>query len=200
MLHKRNNETLKALSIFIACLFLILTSMLSVSKAKITEKNAYDFEFVSIDGLQMKLASYKNKVLLVVNTASQCGFTGQYSDLQTLWNKYKDKGLIVIGVPSADFGNQEFNSNKKVKEFCSVNFNIDFPMTQISSITGDKAHPFFRWAADTVGIIGKPRWNFHKFLIDPEGKMVEWFSSTTGPMSAKVTATIETQIAKIKPE
>ena len=200
MLYKRNNKTLKASSIFIACLFLVLASMLSVSKAKITEKNAYDFEFVSIDGLQMKLASYKNKVLLVVNTASQCGFTGQYSDLQTLWNKYKDKGLIVIGVPSADFGNQEFNSNKKVKEFCSVNFNIDFPMTQISSITGDKAHPFFKWAADTVGIIGKPRWNFHKFLIDPEGKVVEWFSSTTGPMSAKVTATIETQIAKIKSE
>lgn len=196
MQHEKKKISLSALSIVITCLFLVPIFVTSVSEAK----NAYDFEFVSIDGLPMKLASYKNKVLLVVNTASKCGFTGQYSGLQTLWSKYKERGLIVIGVPSADFGNQEFNSNEKVKEFCSVNFNIEFPITQISSVIGDKAHPFFKWANHSVGIIGKPRWNFHKFLVGPEGQLVEWFSSTTKPMSKKITEIIESQIAKIKPE
>ena len=197
MLYKKNKTFSYVLSIFAICLSLLLTIVPLGSKTKVTEKNAYDFEFVSIDGVPMKLAKYKNKVLLVVNTASQCGFTGQYSELQALWNKYEDRGLIVIGVPSADFGNQEFNSNKKVKEFCSVNFNINFPMTHISKVVGDNAHPFFQWATDNVGVIGTPRWNFHKFLIDSKGRIADWFSSTTSPSSEKIIKAIEVQLSKI---
>jgi glutathione peroxidase len=199
VLNKKIITSLKIVSLFITILFSVVIFVPLVAEAKNISKSAYDFEFVSIDGLPMKLADYKNKVLLVVNTASHCGFTGQYSDLQTLWSTYREKGLVVVGVPSGDFGSQEFGSNKKVKEFCSVNFNINFPMTAISRVTGNKAHPFFTWAVDNVGVIGTPRWNFHKFLIDPEGRVADWFSSTTRPLAGKITKAIEDQITNIKP-
>ena len=122
--------------------------------------SAFDFSFPSIDGAQLDLSDYRGKALLVVNTASRCGFTPQYTGLQTLWSDYRDKGLVVIGVPSDNFGGQELDSEAEVKQFCEVNFNIDFPMTAITQIKGDSAHPFYKCAKEQVGMMGKPKWNF----------------------------------------
>ena len=155
------------------------------------EKLAYDFNFNDLDGSTLKLSEYKNKVIVVVNVASQCGFTKQYTGLQTLWNRYKAKGLIVLGVPSNDFGQQEPGTETEIKEFCKINFDIDFPMTAKEQVKGSSAHPFYKWASDEVGIIGKPRWNFHKYLIGGDGKLVNWFSSPTSLSSNKVTNAIK---------
>jgi glutathione peroxidase len=160
--------------------------------------NAHDFEFKSIDGGILKLSKYRNKVLLIVNTASRCGFTPQYTALQNLWDQYKTKGLVVIGVPSGDFGNQELASNERIKDFCEVNFNINFPLTTRSHVKGSKAHPFYKWANKQVGFTGTPRWNFHKFLIGPNGKVIDWFASTTKPSSPKIKSKIEGQLSLIK--
>ena len=160
-------------------------------------KNAHDFEFKSIDGKILKLSEYKNKVILVVNTASRCGFTPQYTALQNLWDHYKTRGLVVIGVPSGDFGNQELASNEKIKNFCEVNFNINFPMTERSHVKGAKAHPFYKWANKKVGFTATPRWNFHKFLIGPKGQVMDWFASTTKPSSQKIKSKIEEQLSLI---
>jgi len=163
-----------------------------------TSINAHEFQFKSIDGEELKLSKYTNKVLLVVNTASRCGFTPQYTALQNLWDQYKNKGLVVIGVPSSDFGNQELSSDEKIKNFCEVNFNINFPMTTRSHVKGPKAHPFYKWANKQVGFTGTPRWNFHKFLIGPKGQIIDWFASTTKPGSLKIKSKIEKQLSLIK--
>ena len=125
---------------------------------------------------------------MVVNTASVCGFTGQYDGLQSLWESYKDKGLVVVGVPSNDFGRQEPGSKEEIKEFCEVNFNVNFPMTSKVVVKGDEAHPFYQWANN---VAGGPMWNFHKYLITPDGEMVKGFSSLVGPESKKLTKAIE---------
>ena len=129
------------------------------------EKVFYDFSIESIDGQIINLSEYKNKVVLLVNTASYCGFTKQYEDLQELWEKYKSKGLVVFGVPSNSF-NQEKNSNNDVKEFCEVNFNINFPLSSIYEVKGKNAHEIFKWAKDNHGSSAVPKWNFHKILIN----------------------------------
>lgn len=157
--------------------------------------SAYDFEFTSIDGETLPLSSFAGKVVMVVNTASFCGFTGQYEGLQTLYDRYKDRGLVILGVPSNDFGQQEPGSTKEIKEFCSTKFNVTFPMTTKYSVVGDEAHPFYKWAADELGGTAKPRWNFHKYLIGPDGKLVDWFSTVTGPGSSRVQASIEKLLA-----
>jgi len=162
------------------------------------KQNAHKFEFNSIDGGVLALQKFDNKVLLIVNTASHCGFTPQYNDLQNLWDQYKDKGLVVIGVPSGDFGNQELDSNVKIKNFCKVNFNVNFPMASRSHIKGQKAHPFYKWANKQVGFTGRPRWNFHKFLIGPQGHLVDWFASTTKPTSTKIKSKVEEQLSLIR--
>ena len=133
---------------------------------------------------------YKNKVILVVNTASYCGFTKQYDELQELWDLYKSRGLIVIGVPSNSF-NQEKNSNNDVKEFCEVNFNINFPLTTITEVKGENAHELFKWAKDNYGKSAVPKWNFHKILIDKNGNVNDTFASFTNPMSKKIIKKIE---------
>jgi glutathione peroxidase len=156
-----------------------------------TQANAHDFSFKSIDGEQLPLSSYRGKAVMIVNTASRCGFTKQYSALQEVWEQYRDRGLVVLGVPSGDFGNQELATEKQIKNFCSVNFNIDFPMTEKTSVSGENAHEFYKWARDSLGGIAKPRWNFHKYLIDPRGNLVDWFSSPTSPTSTKVRRAIE---------
>ena len=120
----------------------------------------------------------------MVNTASRCGFTKQYADLQDLWERFQECGLVVLGVPSNDFGSQEPGSEREIKTFCEVNFNVDFPMTSKVQVKGDDAHPFYRWAGGEVGALGKPRWNFHKYLIGPDGRLVEWFSTPTKPTSS----------------
>lgn len=155
---------------------------------------AHQFSFTSINGTQLSLGEFAGKLLLVVNTASRCGFTPQYDQLQALWEKYRDQGLVVLGVPSNDFGRQELDSSAAIKEFCSVNFAIDFPMTERSLVKGDAAHPFYLWAAEQVGRAGRPRWNFHKYLIGPDGQMIDWFSSMTGPDSEKMRQAIEANL------
>jgi glutathione peroxidase len=154
-------------------------------------QTAWDFEFKSIDGQPMRLADFKGKEVLVVNTASFCGFTGQYEGLQALYDKYKDRGLVVLGVPSNDFGQQEPGSEKEIKTFCETKFNVTFPMTEKYDVIGDEAHPFYKWAAETLGAGARPRWNFHKYLIAPDGRLVDWFSTVTGPSSNRVQAAIE---------
>ena len=154
------------------------------------EKVFYDLSIESIDGKIINLSEYKNKVILLVNTASYCGFTKQYEDLQELWDKYKSKGLIVFGVPSNSF-NQEKNNNNDVKEFCEVNFNINFPLSSIYEVKGKNAHEIFKWAKDNHGNSAVPKWNFHKILINKSGKVEDTFASFTKPKSNKIIKKIE---------
>ncbi len=154
------------------------------------EKVFYDFKIESITGETIDFKEYKNKVILIVNTASYCGFTKQYTDLQELWDKYKSRGLIVLGVPSNSF-NQEKNKNSEVKEFCKVNFNINFPLSVITEVKGDNAHDLFKWAKNNHGKSAIPKWNFHKILINKEGKVEDTFTSFTNPKSKKLVSKIE---------
>ena len=154
------------------------------------KKLAYDFSFKDLDGTEFKLSEYKEKVLIVTNVASYCGFTSQYEDLQTVWEKYEKRGVIVIGVPSNSF-NQEKSTNKEIKNFCEAKFGISFPMTQKVEVKGQNAHPFFKWANDNYGNKAVPKWNFHKIIISKDGKVFDTFSSMTNPTSKKFTKSIE---------
>jgi glutathione peroxidase len=157
---------------------------------------AFDFAFTSIEGKPMPLAAFKGKPLLVVNTASFCGYTPQYQGLQSLWRRYRDKGLVVIGVPSNDFGAQEPKEEAAIKEFCELNYEVDFPLTTKQVVKGGAAHPFYQWAAAAGGEAAKPKWNFHKLLIGPDGALVKAFPSAIEPMSGEVTAAVEGLLAK----
>ena len=154
------------------------------------EKVFYDFEIKDISGEIINFTDYKDKVILVVNTASFCGFTKQYEDLQILWEEYNPKGLIVLGIPSNSF-NQENSNNNEVKEFCETNFNITFPITEITNVKGENAHEIFKWAKENYGNSAVPKWNFHKILINKEGKIQGTFNSFTKPISKKITSEIE---------
>ncbi len=153
-------------------------------------KLIYDFKINSITGEVINFSDYQNKVILLVNVASYCGFTKQYSDLQKLWELYRDKGFVVIGVPSNSF-NQEKNSEKEIKKFCEVNFSINFPLTSIYEVKGNDAHEIYKWAKKNHGNSAVPKWNFHKILIDKDGKVIDTFVSFTNPMSKKITGVIE---------
>ena len=154
------------------------------------EKIFYDFKINSITGDQIDLKDFKGKPILIVNTASYCGFTKQYNDMQELWEKYRDRGLIVLGVPSNSF-NQEKSDNSAVKEFCEVNFNINFPLTEITNVKGDNAHEIYKWAKANYGKSAVPKWNFYKILINREGKIEDTYASLTSPTSNKITKKIE---------
>ncbi len=177
-------------------LFALMTLIAGPAAAADPATSAHDFSFTAIEGGALPLAQYRGKVVLLVNTASQCGFTPQYADLQEVWERYRERGLVVLGVPSNDFGGQEPGSEAEIKQFCEVNFNVDFPLTTKEHVVGDDAHPFYRWAAESLGFAAKPRWNFHKYLIGPEGELADWFSTTTAPTAPKVTRAIEAQLAK----
>ena len=157
--------------------------------------NAHQFTFTSIDGKQMSMADFKGKTVLVVNTASQCGFTPQYTQLEAVYKKYKDKGLVVLGVPSNDFGGQEPGSNAEIKKFCEGNYDVDFPLTTKYDVKGDEAHPFYKWAAATGGDAAMPKWNFHKLLIDKDGNLVNEFPTKTKPDAPDVEKAIEASLA-----
>ena len=154
------------------------------------DKIFYDLNIESISGEIINFSEYKGKVVLIVNTASYCGFTNQYDDLQNLWNTYKSKGLIVLGVPSNSF-NQEKKNNSDVKEFCEVNFNINFPLSSITEVKGENAHELFKWAKENHGKSAIPKWNFHKILVNKEGKIEDTFTSFTKPTSDKIIKKIE---------
>jgi len=153
--------------------------------------NAHDFEFTSIEGDPLPMSTFDGKAVLVVNTASFCGLTPQYEGLQSIWEQYRDQGLVVLGVPSNDFGAQEPNAEAEIKEFCEVNFNVDFPMTKKNVVKGDEAHPFYQWAKETLGDDATPQWNFHKYLVGPDGSLVQSIGSRTAPTDAEVTSAIE---------
>ena len=146
----------------------------------------YDLSIKNIDGKVINLSKYKNKAILLVNVASKCGFTKQYTGLQKIWDIYKDKGLIVLGIPSNQFGGQEPGTNEEIKKFCTINFNITFPITDKVDVKGDNAHPLYKWAKKNYGNSSVPKWNFHKILINKEGKIEETFSSFTKPNSKKI--------------
>ena len=156
----------------------------------------YDFEFTSIDGDKLPLAQYRGRPVLVVNTASFCGYTPQYDGLQKLWQTYEAKGLVVIGVPSNDFGEQEPKAEAEIKSFCEGAFGITFPLTAKYQVKGDQAHPFYRWAASKLGASAVPRWNFHKLLIGRDGQPAAAFATAVEPQSRQLVGEIERVLAK----
>tara|TARA_B110000438_G_scaffold269218_1_gene285411 strand:+ start:310 stop:858 length:549 start_codon:yes stop_codon:yes gene_type:complete len=157
------------------------------------DKLAYDFKFNDINGNELNFEDYRNKVLVVVNVASRCGFTNQYKDLQLLWKEYQEKELVVIGVPTNNF-KQEPGTNEQIKDFCETTFGITFPITEKVNVLGDNAHPFYKWAKDNYGRSAIPKWNFHKIIINKEGKIANTFSSITKPSSKKFMNFIEQEI------
>ncbi len=154
---------------------------------------ARDHQFASIDGGYLEMADWAGQPVLVVNTASQCGFTGQYAGLQKLYDTYRDAGLVVFAIPSDDF-NQELGSAQEVKEFCEMNYGLDMPMADITRIRGKNAHPFYQEVRAETGFV--PRWNFNKVLIGQDGEVVETWGSQTKPMSREITETVEGLLGK----
>jgi glutathione peroxidase len=140
----------------------------------------------------MPLSSFKGKTLLVVNTASECGYTPQYADLEKTWKTYKDRGLVIIGVPSNDFGGQEPGSEAEIKKFCEANYDVDFPLTTKNAVKGEAAHPFYKWAGHQAG---EPKWNFHKYLIAPDGTLVGGYASKVKPDAPELVQAIEASLA-----
>ena len=183
---------IKYLKFFI--LILVATNL--GTSSMVNAKSAYNFEFDSIDGGIISLSDYQGDVILVVNTASRCGFTRQYEGLQSLWEEYKEDGLVVIGVPSNDFGGQEPGTNDQINSFCTVNFNINFPMAEKTFVRGDKAHPFYRWVNDELGWTARPKWNFYKYLIARDGSLQESFSSMVSPESSNLREKIDRLLSR----
>ena len=165
-------------------------SFFNIGNAKY-EKFFFDFIIRNISDEILDLSSFKDKTVLLVNVASNCGFTKQYSDLQNLYDKYSAKGLVVLGVPSNQFGGQEPGTNDEIKDFCETNFNITFPITKKYDVKGANAHPIYLWAKENYGNSAVPKWNFHKILINKSGKIEDTFSSFTEPMSKKIVNKIE---------
>lgn len=162
----------------------------------------YGYEVKSIDGTPVKLADYRGKVVMVVNTASRCGFTSQYKDLQEIYAKYQDRGFVVLGFPSNDFLRQEPGTNKEIKEFCETNFNIKFPLFEKGSVKGDEIQPVFRYLTTEADqkMAGSVSWNFEKFVINKNGQLVGRFKSRIKPSSPEVTKLIEDSLNQKTPE
>jgi glutathione peroxidase len=159
--------------------------------ARAGSASAYDFEFTAIDGAPLPLAAYRGHPMLIVNTASFCGYTPQYEGLEALWTRYRERGLVVIGVPSNDFGAQEPKAEGAIKEFCELNYGVDFPLTAKQVVKGAGAHPLYRWAAEVGGDAARPKWNFHKLLFGPDGRLAAAFPTATEPLSAEITGAVE---------
>jgi len=157
--------------------------------------SAHDYSFKTIDGGDLPLSSFKGKAVLIVNTASACGLTPQYEALEALYRKYRDQGLVVLGVPANDFGRQEPGTEAEIKQFCAVRYDVDFPLTSKEVVVGEGAHPFYRWAASERGADAAPKWNFHKYLIGKDGAIKAVFGSRTVPDAPEVVAAIETALA-----
>jgi glutathione peroxidase len=156
--------------------------------------NAHAFSFTSIEGKPLAMSGYKGKTVLLVNTASACGLTPQYKGLEALWQAYRDKGLVVLGVPSNDFGAQEPGSETEIKSFCEVRYGVDFPLTKKEHVIGASAHPLYQWIAKELGEAAIPRWNFHKYLIGKDGNLAGTFGSRTEPEAAELKTAIETAL------
>lgn len=159
------------------------------------DKTAHDFTFTGIDAKPLPLSQFKGMLVLVVNTASECGYTPQYEGLEQLWNTYGAKGLVVVGVPSNDFGGQEPGTADEIANFCKVNYGVTFALTDKTVVKGEKAHPFYRWAGEKAGEAGQPKWNFHKYLIGRDGSLLGYFSTQAKPMGPKIRSAIEQALA-----
>ncbi len=157
--------------------------------------NAHSFSFTSIEGRELSMSAYQGKAVLLVNTASACGFTPQYKGLEALWQAYKDKGLVVVGVPSNDFGAQEPGTETEIKQFCEARFGVDFPLTAKVQVSGGEAHPLYQWIASELGEGAAPRWNFHKYLIGKRGEIAGAFGSKVTPESAELKGAIEAALS-----
>jgi glutathione peroxidase len=154
-------------------------------------KFAYDFEFHTIEGGHLPLETYRDKVVLVVNTASQCGLTPQYEGLEKLYSDYKDQGLVVLGVPCNQFAGQEPGTEAEIKDFCETRFSVDFPLTAKTDVKGETAHPFYKWAKEVLGEPAEPVWNFHKILVGKDGKLIQAFGPRTEPLDDEVVGAIK---------
>jgi glutathione peroxidase len=157
----------------------------------LTQPTAFDFQLKTLTGEPLDLKQFAGHPLLVVNTASKCGFTPQYKGLQEVWTDYQDRGVIVIGVPSNDFGSQEPGSEAEIGNFCTVNYGVTFTMAEKVHVKGNEAHPLFRWFGEQGGLLSKPRWNFFKYIVARDGSLSTWFSSVTKPESAKLRAALD---------
>ena len=169
---------------------LIMFSFFEKSYAKY-EKLFFDLSIKDIDNEVIQLSKFRGKTILLVNVASKCGFTNQYTDLQSLYDKFKEKNFVVLAVPSNQFGGQEPGSNKEIKDFCETNFNITFPITNKVDVKGNDAHQLYKWAKENHGSSTVPKWNFHKILINKEGKIEDTFNSFINPLSDKIIKQIE---------
>jgi glutathione peroxidase len=174
----------------------LLESLFGAKRLAPEPLSAWSFAFSTLEGQPLPLSQFRGQAVLVVNTASQCGFTPQYAGLQSLHRKYRDRGLRVLGVPSNDFGAQEPGNAAEIRHFCESQYGVDFTLTEKVRVTGEEAHPFFQWAAQQMGPLAQPRWNFHKYLIAPDGRLVDWFSSATEPEAQSVCHSIETHLPR----
>lgn len=172
---------------------LLATALLGAAPAAAAAEpaRAHAFAFTSIEGEPLPMAGFAGQPVLVVNTASMCGFTYQYTALQRLWDTYRDQGLVVLGVPSNDFGGQEPGSAEEIKTFCEVNFDVDFPLTEKVHVKGANSHPLFAWFRQELGANAGPRWNFHKFLVDGQGKLVGSWPSSVEPDAPEIRTAVE---------
>jgi glutathione peroxidase len=159
-------------------------------------KSAWDFKLTAIDGEPLPLSRFKGQVVMLVNTASFCGFTPQYEALQSVYSAYKAKGFTVVGVPSADFAGQEYGSNAEIAGFCKSKFGIKFPMAEKAHVVGPQSLPVYRWAAGVLGPDNGPKWNFHKYLIGRDGKLIAAYGSKTTPDDATVKTAIEAALKR----
>lgn len=158
-------------------------------------RTAHEITLTRIDGRPMPLSQFRGQVMLVVNTASKCGLTPQYEGLVKLQQAYAGRGFTVIGIPSADFMGQEFSDNREIQQFCETRFGVNFPLTERSRVTGDQANPFHRWARANLSENNVPRWNFHKFLVGRDGRVIAGFGSRTDPTGPEITRAIEQALA-----
>jgi len=176
-------------------LLVTLMSLLSIGSSHADDNNhktAYDFSFKALlDEKPTSIEQFRGKALLIVNTASQCGFTKQYEGLENLYNKYKDRGLVVIGIPSNDFGGQEPGNSEEIANFCKLNYGVSFPMMSKEIVSGSNAHPFYKWAKTELGFGTAPKWNFHKYLVNRNVKVIDYFNSTTNPDSSHLVKAVE---------
>lgn len=156
--------------------------------------NLHEFSFERIDGETLPGDELRGKAVLVVNTASECGFTPQYRDLQALWERYRDRGLIVLGLPSNDFGSQEPGDEGQIRAFCTDNYSVDFPLTRKVGVLGDDAHPLYQALHSVLGDAGVPKWNFHKYLFEPDGELAEMWGSKTEPLADEVIEAVEQRL------
>jgi glutathione peroxidase len=170
--------------------------LIAIMTTSANSQSLHDFSLTGIDGKPMPMEQFKGKAVLVVNTASECGFTPQYENLEALWQRYKDKGLMVVGVPSNDFGAQEPGQATEIAQFCKINYGVTFPLADKTVVKGTDAHPLYQWAGEKAGMMGRPKWNFHKYLFAKDGTFVDWFSTQAKPDGPKITKAVEAALAQ----